>query len=171
MVGWHYWLHEHEFGQTLGDGEGQGSLGGCSPWGLKDSDTTWPLNNKARVQFRGRWWGEGKQFSVGYLLSCTDICYLFSSPQLFSEQGIFLFLCSWGSYSLGWKTYSPKMPWLVEWLRLAQIFLTIIAFLPAFNWTLSHKLASQWTDHSCKVMNSLSLWAVKQGPDNFPRML
>ena len=26
MVGWHHWLNEHEFKQTLGDGEGQGSL-------------------------------------------------------------------------------------------------------------------------------------------------
>ena len=42
-----------EFEQTLGDGEGQGSLPCCSPWGLKESDrtddwtTTWPsLNQK-----------------------------------------------------------------------------------------------------------------------------
>ena len=26
MVGWHYWLHGHEFEQALGDGEGRGSL-------------------------------------------------------------------------------------------------------------------------------------------------
>ena len=26
MVGWHYQLSGHEFEQTLGDGEGQGSL-------------------------------------------------------------------------------------------------------------------------------------------------
>ena len=26
MVGWHHWLSEHEFEQTLGDGEGQASL-------------------------------------------------------------------------------------------------------------------------------------------------
>ena len=26
MVGWHYQLNGHEFEQTLGDGEGQGSL-------------------------------------------------------------------------------------------------------------------------------------------------
>ena len=29
---------EHEFEQTLGDGEGQGSLACCSPWGHKESD-------------------------------------------------------------------------------------------------------------------------------------
>jgi len=30
----------HEFGQTLGDSEGQGSLACCSPWGPKELDTT-----------------------------------------------------------------------------------------------------------------------------------
>ena len=29
----------------MGDGEGQGSLACCSPWGLKESDTTEQLNN------------------------------------------------------------------------------------------------------------------------------
>ena len=33
MVGWHHQLDGHEFEQTLGDGEGQGSLQCCSPWG------------------------------------------------------------------------------------------------------------------------------------------
>ena len=40
MVGWHHWLNGHEFEQTLGDGEGQGSLTHCSPRGHKESDTT-----------------------------------------------------------------------------------------------------------------------------------
>ena len=30
----------HEFEQTLGDYEGQGSLGCCSPWGHKELDMT-----------------------------------------------------------------------------------------------------------------------------------
>ena len=41
MVGWH---HRHEFEQALGDGEEQGSLACCSPWGRKESDTTEQLN-------------------------------------------------------------------------------------------------------------------------------
>ena len=45
MVGWHHWLNGHEFEQVLGDGEGQGSLACCSPWCLKESDTTEQLNN------------------------------------------------------------------------------------------------------------------------------
>ena len=40
MVGWHHWLSEHEFEQTQGDGEGQGSLVCCSPWCHKESDVT-----------------------------------------------------------------------------------------------------------------------------------
>ena len=36
MVGWHHQLDEHEFEQTLGDGEEQGSLA-CRQ-GRKDSD-------------------------------------------------------------------------------------------------------------------------------------
>ena len=35
----------HEFEQTLEDSEGQGSLACCSPWDLKESDTTERLNN------------------------------------------------------------------------------------------------------------------------------
>ena len=45
MVGWHHWPNEHEFEQTLGDGEGQGGLACCSPWGRKESDTTERLND------------------------------------------------------------------------------------------------------------------------------
>jgi len=33
MVGWHHRLDGREFEQAQGDGEGQGSLACCSPWG------------------------------------------------------------------------------------------------------------------------------------------
>ena len=45
MVGWHYRLNGHEFKQTLGDSEGQGSLVCYSPWGDKEPDMTQRLNN------------------------------------------------------------------------------------------------------------------------------
>ena len=44
MVGWQHRLNGHELEQTLGDGEGQGSLVCCSPWGLKELDMTEQLN-------------------------------------------------------------------------------------------------------------------------------
>ena len=45
MAEWHHWFNGHELGQTPGDGEGQGSVSYCSPWGHKELDTTWWLNN------------------------------------------------------------------------------------------------------------------------------
>ena len=39
MVGWHHRLDGHEFEQTPGDSEEQGSLVCCNPWGPKESDT------------------------------------------------------------------------------------------------------------------------------------
>ena len=40
MAGWHHGFYGHEFEQTLGDGEGQGSVACCSLWGCKKSDMT-----------------------------------------------------------------------------------------------------------------------------------
>ena len=45
MVGMHHCLNGHEFEQAPGDGDGQGSLAWCSPWGRKELDTTERLNN------------------------------------------------------------------------------------------------------------------------------
>ena len=44
MVGWHHWLNGYEFEQCPGDGEGQGRLVCCSPWGLKELDMAERLN-------------------------------------------------------------------------------------------------------------------------------
>ena len=46
MVGRHHWFNGHEVEKVPGDGEGQGSLACCSPWGHKESDMTeWLKNN------------------------------------------------------------------------------------------------------------------------------
>ena len=59
MVGWHHLLNGHESEQTLGDGEGQGSLACCCSWGCKESDTSEQLNNTQYdvidLKFRSNW--------------------------------------------------------------------------------------------------------------------
>ena len=46
MVRWYRWLSGHEFEQTPGDGEGQGSLACYRLWGCKELDMTlWENNN------------------------------------------------------------------------------------------------------------------------------
>ena len=52
MVRWHHQLNGHEFEQTLGDGEGQGSLVCCSPCGHKKQDMTQLLNNSKSTRLR-----------------------------------------------------------------------------------------------------------------------
>ena len=44
MVGWHYGFNRHEFGWTLGVGDGQGGLACWGSWGRKESNTTEGLN-------------------------------------------------------------------------------------------------------------------------------
>ena len=45
LVGWHHRLDGCESEQPPEGGEGQGSLGRCSPWGHKESDTPERLSN------------------------------------------------------------------------------------------------------------------------------
>ena len=44
MVRWHHQLDDHEFEQALRVGDGERSLACCSPWGLKELDSTEQLN-------------------------------------------------------------------------------------------------------------------------------
>ena len=45
MIGWHHRLNGHEFEQTQGNSDGQGSMVCCSPWGHKELDMSEQLNN------------------------------------------------------------------------------------------------------------------------------
>ena len=49
MVGWHHQLNGHEFERTPGDGEGQGGLACCTPWGHEELDMTKQLTNNKSV--------------------------------------------------------------------------------------------------------------------------
>ena len=50
MVGWHHWLDGHEFEQTPGDSEGQGSRARRSPRGCKELDMTYQLNSNNKTK-------------------------------------------------------------------------------------------------------------------------
>ena len=54
MVGWHHQLNGHEFEQTWGDSEGQGSLACYSPWSCKELDATEGLNNNCSAKIKGQ---------------------------------------------------------------------------------------------------------------------
>ena len=68
MVGWHHQLNGHEFDQTPGNGEGQGSLACCSPWYHKESDTTERLSSK-ESEATGKLWSPKTWIKILILLS------------------------------------------------------------------------------------------------------
>ena len=49
MAGWNHQCNGHELGQIWGDGEGQGGLVCCNPWGCKNSDMTGRLNTSKYI--------------------------------------------------------------------------------------------------------------------------
>ena len=70
MVGWHYWLDGHKFEQVQGDGEEQGSLVYCSPWGHKELDMTEWLNNKNNLS---------TTISELFLMLSSSSCFMLES--------------------------------------------------------------------------------------------
>ena len=69
MVGWHHQHNGHELELTLGDGEGQGSLACCGPWGCKESDMTERLNNsKLCARHCCQCWGYSMNKTVPFIL-------------------------------------------------------------------------------------------------------
>ena len=65
---WLSWLHAHEFVQTPGNSEGQGSLVSYSIWGCKESDMTERLNNS------------NSKSEVKVARSCPTLCDPMDSP-------------------------------------------------------------------------------------------
>ena len=65
VVGWHHQFNAYEFEQAPEDGEGQGSLACCSPWGHKELDTTEWLNNNKEIKYQHK----RITFKVYYIVS------------------------------------------------------------------------------------------------------
>ena len=87
MVGWHHWLDEHEFKQTLRVGNGQGNLACCSPWDHKESDTTEQLHFTCPLS---RWCHPTISSSVAPFSSCLQsfpASGSFLMSQLFTSHG------------------------------------------------------------------------------------
>ena len=73
MAGWDHRFNGYEVGQTVGDGEVQGSLACCSPWGHEESDKTWQLHNcgENRPNDDHLWKEKFRSFSFFFSLSIT----------------------------------------------------------------------------------------------------
>ena len=125
MVGWHHWLNGHEFGWTLGAGDGQGGLACCSSWDRKESDTTQQLNwtgilmiyINVTFEFRkGRWFFRPQITGI-----CHHRCHHHHHHPPFTENLPRRYsgkesACHCRRYkSHGLDTWVRKIPWRRKW--------------------------------------------------------
>ena len=80
MIRWHHQLNGHEFKQTLGGSEGQGSLVSCSLWGCKESDMTEGL----LLHFTSCPWN--LLFPLPTVFFAQNFCWLAFSPLKLQPQ-------------------------------------------------------------------------------------
>ena len=89
MVGWPHWLNGHEFEQTLGDGEGQGSVACCSPWAWKELNMTEKLNNKEQWYRKEKglfYVASGRIRTNGWKFSSIQFSHLAMSSSLWPHE-------------------------------------------------------------------------------------
>ena len=61
---WFDGVNGHEFEQTLGDTEGQGSLACCGPWGRKEMDPNEQLHSIKQHETTNDSWSRGSKSRV-----------------------------------------------------------------------------------------------------------
>ena len=73
MVGWHHWLHGHEFEWTPGDSKEQWCLASCSTRGHQELDATeWRNNNNWCIDYRATW-GRGRGSARELCTFCSTV--------------------------------------------------------------------------------------------------
>ena len=95
VVGWHHRPDEHEFGWTLGVGDGQGGLAGCSSWGRKELDTTERLNWAELIQSKASIGSEAEVDFFFLEFPCffcdpADVGNLISGSSAFSKSSLYI---------------------------------------------------------------------------------
>ena len=130
MVGWHHWLNGHEFDQTPGNSEGQGSLACCSPWG-------WQLNNNYLY-----WFSDSSPLiyflpvKICWTLLKNFLFHLlyFSTPefQFFFKKAIFIgllisFIC-WDIVIISFFTSLTCFSLVIWTFLLQKIFIYLFIF-------------------------------------------
>ena len=105
--GWDDWMaspiNGHEFEQTLGDSEGQGSLACCSPWGCK------ARYNLATEQ-QQHWMSSCSSIIFSFFGKVSFLHWIACAPLSKNQLGTFL----WAS-NRGFDPWVEKILWRREW--------------------------------------------------------
>ena len=102
MGWWHHWLNVHEFEKAPRDGEGQGGLARCCPWGHQESDMTEQLNSnnkKKRMHHSEEKWRKWRTVSWSdtprnseFMMKYSAMWIKSQKRQLPSSPDIFLYV-------------------------------------------------------------------------------
>ena len=103
MAEWYHRLNGHEFEQALGDGEGQGRLACCSPWGQKVWDTTEQLNNNCLL-------GQISLYAVTCSLCGLFVCEIVQWHKDIFETSFLLKTVIIIHLGIGWVVF-PAVTW------------------------------------------------------------
>ena len=156
MVGCHLWFYGHEFEQTPGVGDGQGSLVWCSPWGRKESETTEWLNWTKQREYSTSNLCTGRSlkinFNFGFCVQCMSRFLLF--PRVSSLPSVFMSFSYHLAYfmvifSLG-GIFGHKVPHPI--FKRGQEVANYICWKPSVCQVLWHM--------DCLVWCSENLWAI-----------
>ena len=116
MAGWHHRLNGHEFEQTLGDSEGQGSLACCSSRGHKESVMT-------------EWLNKTKQSTREWIFPTRTVLHWDGTIRVFVS-----FICRWiqaaprtlakvvfGTWGELWRGWQLEAVWWPHPLQLSYV--------------------------------------------------
>ena len=117
MFGWHHQCSGRELGQTLGDGEWQGSLVFCSPWGCKVSTGLGYWTTTRRRDFKS-----SKSKERSYKQVNLHKTLWISQQKLFMSEETDMFKILKKKKKLSKKTIMFQWPFRNEWGM--QTFLT-----------------------------------------------
>ena len=112
MIGWHHWLNEHEFEQTWGDSEGQGSLPPCSSQGHR-------IRHGLVTEQQQLLMLAGFSYIVNFLGGSDGKASVYNAGDPGSSPG--LGISPGGEMSIHSSTIAWKIPWMEEPGRLQSI--------------------------------------------------
>ena len=127
MVGSHHQLDGHEFEQTLGDGEGQGSLACCSSWSCSwtwlsnwtttEADTQVEVNRRPHLSLCGSG-GQSGIMNPDKLPCGWVVCVHWEMTEIIEFHSLQSFMGKGPCLATHSSTLAWKIPWMEEPGRL-----------------------------------------------------
>ena len=98
MVGCHHWLNGHEFGWTLGVGDGQGGLACCGSLGCKESDMAKRPNwTESKIHYLHKWkqlkpscWLSGYVYAEQWVILVSQESHWAQGQEEFTKRAFYL---------------------------------------------------------------------------------